>query len=864
MEEELQELESPVTPSTTSPVTPLQDSTIQESPFLSQFKEDEEISSLGGSYIGSTDDDATDTSGVDLLRVETDGFCGVLERVPMTFKLVVMCVTSLLGMTALAIILIVFTARDIKEAKFSNEFQQFVSQIRPVILAIQDEREAANNLLKRNDTAVLYPILQEKIAVSKRAFDAVKPVYASFQKKYGDLVKEQLEVMNCVTNVNYDATFCQTLAYRYLQDNIDVVRTKILAMNDPIIPYLIVPFYNQAIYAILELLGKVITAGGANTNANSYVLILRMIEMEQELRLLGSNSVFENKIGPVTLGSQRYRELYKYYRLTQEWTFLFRTSSPPKLVEYYDQSVPAGFATLYLSMQEYMSNRDVEVMGSLRFDRFTLVEWQRNTTQRIDILHKVMAKVESTMTEEASGKLSRSIGIIIAILCIIVFFWILSTFTVVSLSFTIIGPWRRLNLIQQLTLNKFIPQGFLRMIGAQKITDVQLGKHVQKKLTMLSVDIKSFSTLARTLGPDQVFDFINCYLNHVSPIIRKNGGFIDRYQGETFYALFPDTKKGVRASVELQACIELFNARTDHKYPPIALSIGVHTDDVLLGTVGEQERLSGTVLSPSAMTSVRLQRLAAKFNARTCATHIALKQTEKMKLVPKRFIGVIKTEDSQGEDEFTEVYEVMKDSGIDVDTMKITFKGQFEKGVKYFLKGMYEPALQVFNDYMTNKSDDTLAIAYHRKAKKLAQKARSIVSELGTREILMDPILKQGLEDFCKSERSSENIDLYNEIHAFKTIGSNSERTEKARRISRNYFAMDGMYTVNINEQLKRQLNDKVNAGQVDSTLFDTLTLELTILMGDTVKRFKVSPKFVECFGQSSVAPKQPTLDQLQ
>src|SRR5262249_8121675 len=61
-------------------------------------------------------------------------------------------------------------------------------------------------------------------------------------------------------------------------------------------------------------------------------------------------------------------------------------------------------------------------------------------------------------------------------------------------------------------LRKYVPQDFLRQPDKESIAHVQLGDHVQKVLTVLFSDIRSFTTLAESMSPQETFDFINGYL----------------------------------------------------------------------------------------------------------------------------------------------------------------------------------------------------------------------------------------------------------------------------------------------------------------------------------------------------------------
>ncbi|MCZ0904476.1 response regulator, partial [Microcoleus sp. HI-ES] len=99
---------------------------------------------------------------------------------------------------------------------------------------------------------------------------------------------------------------------------------------------------------------------------------------------------------------------------------------------------------------------------------------------------------------------------------------------------------------------RFVPHDFLRFLGHESIVDVRLGDQIQKEMTVLFSDIRSFTTISEAMTPQENFNFINSYLSRVSPVIRAHQGFIDKYIGDAIMALFPESADdAVRAAVEM-------------------------------------------------------------------------------------------------------------------------------------------------------------------------------------------------------------------------------------------------------------------------------------------------------------------------
>ncbi|MBV8284355.1 MAG: hypothetical protein JO175_06875, partial [Candidatus Eremiobacteraeota bacterium] len=84
--------------------------------------------------------------------------------------------------------------------------------------------------------------------------------------------------------------------------------------------------------------------------------------------------------------------------------------------------------------------------------------------------------------------------------------------------------------------NRFVPREFLEHLGRKSLTDVRLGDHVEREMTVLFTDIRDFTALSETLTPQQNFDFLNSYLRQVTPIVRARHGFVDKYIGDAIMA----------------------------------------------------------------------------------------------------------------------------------------------------------------------------------------------------------------------------------------------------------------------------------------------------------------------------------------
>lgn len=183
----------------------------------------------------------------------------------------------------------------------------------------------------------------------------------------------------------------------------------------------------------------------------------------------------------------------------------------------------------------------------------------------------------------------------------------------------------------------FVPSEFLRLAGESDFTRLTLGKSTTRKIAILFSDIRGFTTLSEAMSPEENFRFLNSYLSRMGPIIRRHGGFIDKFIGDAIMALFPEeqdnagmetgSRGAVAAALEMRQALREYNQhRQSQGYQPIDTGIGIHSGEVRLGTIGENERWEGTVIGDTVNLASRIEALSATFRVPIVASE-AIQQT---------------------------------------------------------------------------------------------------------------------------------------------------------------------------------------------------------------------------------------------
>jgi class 3 adenylate cyclase len=160
---------------------------------------------------------------------------------------------------------------------------------------------------------------------------------------------------------------------------------------------------------------------------------------------------------------------------------------------------------------------------------------------------------------------------------------------------------------------RFVPQQFLDFLGKEKFSDIRLGDQVEKVMTVLFTDIRSFTSISEKMTPQENFQFINEYLRYMEPVISKNNGFIDKYIGDAIMALFPDSPDdALKAAIEMRQELKKFNSQRENP-EEVDMGIGIHTGRLMLGVIGGKNRMDGTVISDAVNLAARLEGLTKVF-----------------------------------------------------------------------------------------------------------------------------------------------------------------------------------------------------------------------------------------------------------
>lgn len=145
----------------------------------------------------------------------------------------------------------------------------------------------------------------------------------------------------------------------------------------------------------------------------------------------------------------------------------------------------------------------------------------------------------------------------------------------------------------------------------------------EQEITVMFVDIRSFTARAAGLSPTETVALLNEFLRvMVQTIEVEHGGMINKFLGDGFMALFGigggnqnHANDAFAAGRAIQKTLaDLNTQRSARGEDPIQIAIGINTGPAIVGSIGSPDRMEFTVIGNAVNIASRLEGLAKLLN----------------------------------------------------------------------------------------------------------------------------------------------------------------------------------------------------------------------------------------------------------
>ena len=148
---------------------------------------------------------------------------------------------------------------------------------------------------------------------------------------------------------------------------------------------------------------------------------------------------------------------------------------------------------------------------------------------------------------------------------------------------------------------------------------IELGGE-EREVCVMFLDIRDFSVYAAAHTPSEVVDYLNVLFSEAIAIVNRHQGFVNKFLGDGFMAVFgapvndvQASRHGAAAAAEILRMLDRFNA--EKRIPPTRLGIGLHVGRAVTGNVGSESRKEYTIIGDAVNLASRIEQATKQFGS---------------------------------------------------------------------------------------------------------------------------------------------------------------------------------------------------------------------------------------------------------
>jgi len=141
---------------------------------------------------------------------------------------------------------------------------------------------------------------------------------------------------------------------------------------------------------------------------------------------------------------------------------------------------------------------------------------------------------------------------------------------------------------------------------------------VEEEITVMFVDIRSFTARGGVLRPTEMVEILNDFFRvTVRAVEEEHGGMVNKYLGDGFMAVFGagdsqsnHSENAVAAGRDILLAVEELNRNlTARGREPLRIGIGIHSGPAIVGSIGSPQRLEFTAIGNTVNIASRVEGL---------------------------------------------------------------------------------------------------------------------------------------------------------------------------------------------------------------------------------------------------------------
>jgi class 3 adenylate cyclase len=150
-----------------------------------------------------------------------------------------------------------------------------------------------------------------------------------------------------------------------------------------------------------------------------------------------------------------------------------------------------------------------------------------------------------------------------------------------------------------------------------------------RDVSVMFADIRGFTEMSNRMAPEDLVKLLNRYFAAMAAAIFRHGGMLNKTVGDGLLAVFgaPQALENhalaaLRAAWDMRAALDDVNAvSAAHGMGPMRMGIGIHTGDVVIGNIGNQDHVDYTVIGDVVNVAAHVEQHTKKVGRAILLTH---------------------------------------------------------------------------------------------------------------------------------------------------------------------------------------------------------------------------------------------------
>ncbi|MEX0693954.1 MAG: GAF domain-containing protein [Rhodospirillales bacterium] len=233
--------------------------------------------------------------------------------------------------------------------------------------------------------------------------------------------------------------------------------------------------------------------------------------------------------------------------------------------------------------------------------------------------------------------------------------------------------------------------------------------------TVLFSDVRGFTTLTESLGPQGTVQMLNEYFTIMVECISREGGMLDKFIGDAIMAGFgvplphdDDEDRAVRAGIAMISELWEWNKeRVAKGEMPIDMGLGLNTDNVVTGNIGSPKRMDYTMIGDGVNLAARLESACKQYAARILISDLTFKKLKGTYRIRDIDRVVVK-----GKTKPVEILEVLDYHTEETFPNLMEVVNNFKAARKHYNNGDWDKSMGLFRECLKANPGDKLAQIY--------------------------------------------------------------------------------------------------------------------------------------------------------